>query len=159
MLAVAGTAFVVGSQRDAVIAERDTELARRADAVAALERITAASLRVAAEPDAANVALDGTGAPGAEGAWGTLAFSPGTRELVVIATGLPRPAEGREFRCWVEDEGGRRPVGRMYFARDLAFWVGEVDAVAGLSDGTFGVTLVDENGDALEGAPALLGEL
>jgi hypothetical protein len=160
VLAVAGTAIVVGGQRDAAIAERDAELARRADAVAALERITAASLRVATQPDAANVALEDTGSDGEQEAAGTLAFSPGSRELVVIATGLPRPAEGREFRCWVEDDGGRRPVGRMYFARDLAFWVGEVEAVGDLTEGsTFGVTLVDENGDALNGAPALIGEL
>jgi len=160
VVAVGGTALVAGVQRDAVVAERDAEFVRRADAVAALERVVAASLRVAAEPDAAQVRLTATGAPGAETTEGTMMFSPRTRELVVIASGLPRPPEGREFRCWVESGGERRRVGRMYFAEDLSFWVGPVEALADLPAGArFGVTLVDAGGSALDGDPVLVGDL
>jgi hypothetical protein len=152
-IAVAGTLLVTG-------APRNGDLDRRADAVAALERVTAASLRVAAEPDAARVALEPTGQPGAAAGSGTLLFSPGSRELVVVASGLARPPEGREFRCWFEVGGERRPVGRMYFADELSFWVGAVDAVGDLEPGSrFGITLVPAGGDALDGAPALVGEL
>jgi hypothetical protein len=86
-----------------------------------------------------------------------LVFSPASRELVVLASGLPRPPAGREFRCWVEVDGERRPVGRMFFADDIQFWVGPVDDVGGLRAGaTFGVTLVDAAGDSLDG-PTILG--
>jgi hypothetical protein len=160
VIAVAGTALVTGTQRDATLATRDAELERRADAVAALERVTSASIDLAAQPDAAHVSLASTGLAGGDGAAGSLLFSPATRRLVVVATGLPRPDAGREFRCWVEDGGERRPVGRMYFAEDLSFWVGEVEAVANLRRGsTFGVTLVEAGGDALDGPPTLVGEL
>jgi len=153
VVAIGGTMLVTGVQRDA-------ELERRADAVAALERVAAMSLRVAAQPDAAQVALAPTGAPGAESADGTLMFSPGTHDLVVIAAGLPRPPDGREFRCWVESGGERRNVGRMYFTADLSFWIGSVDAVADLRPGSrFGITLVDAAGGALDGDPALVGDL
>ena len=31
-----------------------------------------------------------------------------------------------EYRCWVESGGGRTPIGKMFFAGDVAYWVGEV---------------------------------
>jgi hypothetical protein len=154
--AVAGTALIVDARRDAEIAARDAELAERNAAVAVLERIASAGLRVASEPDAQHVSLTGAGGE----ASGSLLFSPGTRELVVLATGLDEPADEREFRCWVEIDGERRPVGRMFFADELAFWAGPVEAVADLPDGArFGVTLVDSAGSSLDGDPALSGGL
>ena len=159
LVAVAGTLLVTDARHAAEIARQDAELERRADVVAALERVTAASLRITAEPDAVHVALAGPGTTAGQGARGTLTFSPRTRELVVVASGLRRPPEGRELRCWFERDGVRRPVGRMYFAQDLAFWVGPVDEVAEVAPGArFGVTLVDAGG-ALDGAPILVGEL
>jgi len=145
ILAIAGTAVVVGT------------VSREAATVAALERITDATMRVAAEPDARRVALTAAAVSGASGA---LLFSPSSRELVVVSSGLPPPAAGREFRCWVEIDGQREPVGRMYFAGDVAFWIGSVDAVADVPAGArFGVTLADTEGSALDGDPAIVGDL
>ncbi len=156
-VAVLGTALVVGGARDAQVTARDAELARQVDTVRALERVATWSVRIAEQPDVQHVNLapaDGSAASG------TLVFSPGTGELVVLASGLPEPPAGREFRCWVEVDGERRPVGRMFFASDIQFWAGPVEDVAGLPPGaTFGVTLVDAAGDALEGPTTLGGSL
>ncbi len=47
-----------------------------------------------------------------------------------------------------------------FFNQDLAFWVGPSPAIAGLSSGaTFGVSLVDAAGSAVDTDPVLLGEL
>ncbi len=157
ILAVAGTALVVGRQRDAETNRQAAALEDRAREVAALERVTGETVRIAAAPDARRVEL--TPADGGDAA-GTLLFSPGSRDLVVVGTGLTEPAAGQELRCWVEVAGQRRPVGRMYFADRLAFWAGQVDAVADLADGArFGVTLVDADGPALGGPAVLAGEL
>jgi hypothetical protein len=157
VVAVAGTALLVNGQRDAQLAARNDEIAARTAQIASLERIAAAGLRVAAEPDATHVTL--AAADGGDAA-GSLVFSPATRELVVLASGLTKPGNGREFRCWVEVDGERRPVGRMFFADDLAFWAGPVDAVADLPAGaTFGVTLVDAGGTSLDGPATLSGAL
>jgi hypothetical protein len=154
VVAVVGTAAVVNGQRDAQLAALDAELARQARAIAGLERVATWSMRIAGEPDAEQVPL---AAGDGSGATGTLLFSPGTRELVVVASGLPRPAAGQEFRCWMEVGGVRRPVGRMIFADQVQYWAGPVDELADLEPGTkFGVTLVDAAGSSLDG-PATLG--
>ena len=38
-----------------------------------------------------------------------------------------------EYRCWVEIDGARQSVGKMFFSADLAYWVGPAPAVSGLS--------------------------
>ncbi len=73
-------------------------------------------------------------------------FSPSTSRLVVVAYDLGRPPTGQEYRCWVEVGGKRQNVGRMFFARDLAYWVGQTPGVGDLPAGTtFGVSLADVN--------------
>ncbi|TMC65443.1 MAG: hypothetical protein E6J17_02205 [Chloroflexi bacterium] len=143
--AVAGTGIaVVQSQQ-------------QADAVRDLATVTTWTVRVNAQPDARHVALTATGATSERG---MLLFSPTTRELVVVATGLVEPPAGQEFRCWVESGGVRQGVGRMSFGGGVAYWVGPVSAVAGLSGhATFGVSLVDTGGSAVGAAPVLRGSL
>jgi hypothetical protein len=71
-------------------------------------------------------------------------FSPASTELVVVAVGLTPPPAGREYRCWVEVDGTRAPIGRMFFGGSLAYWVGKVPEVGELApEARFGVTLVD----------------
>ena len=112
-------------------------------------------LDVTAEPDARRVALSGTEASVA----GTIVYSPSTSELVVVATGLTPPPANQEYRCWVEEAGDRQGVGKMFFSDDLAYWIGPVDAVAGLvGDARFGVTLVSLDGSA-DGQDVLEGGL
>jgi hypothetical protein len=143
-LAVAGTGVaVIQSQQ-------------QADAVRDLATVTTWTVRVNAEPDARRVALASTGGSSERG---MLLFSPGTRDLVVVATGLAEPPAGREFRCWVESNGVRQGVGKMFFGGGVSYWVGPVAAVAGLSGhATFGVSLVDLTGGT-PGQPVLLGKL
>ena len=93
------------------------------------------------EPDAEHVALRGVTDPALDG---SLVFSPSTADLVVVATGLIAPPAGQEYRCWVEVDGQRQPVGRMFFSDELAYWAGDVPALSGLTGAaTFGVSLVD----------------
>jgi hypothetical protein len=125
--------------------------------IGALSRVTTWTLRVEAESDARRVELAGAaGTP----AYGTILFSPTSRELVVVATGLSEPAGDREFRCWMEIDGHRQPVGKMFFGGDLSYWAGRVETLgAAGSSARFGVTLVDASGSSVEGDPVLSGEL
>ncbi len=149
VLSVVATSLVVSWQLD-------QRLATQAQAIDALERVAAATLEVTAEPDVRRVALAGSDPSLA----GSLVFSPSTSQLVVVATGLTPPKAGQEYRCWVERAGQRDRVGKMFFSDDLAFWIGPVPAVEGLLSGaTFGVSLVDASGTAIDGEPVLGGGL
>jgi anti-sigma factor RsiW len=144
-LAVVGTGIAVTSSQ------------QQADAVRDLATVTTWTVRVNAQPDARRVALASTGVSSERG---MLLFSPGTRELVVVATGLAEPPAGHEFRCWLESGGVRQGVGKMFFGGGVSYWVGPVAAVAGLSGhATFGVSLVDLTGSGAPGAPVLVGTL
>jgi anti-sigma-K factor RskA len=155
--AVAGTGLILGARNQALIAERDAQIERQADVVAALSRVTKATLRVEAEPDARRVEL--AGGAGTD-ATGSILFSPASRELVVVATGLTEPVAGRELRCWIEVDGRRDPVGKMFFGGDLSYWAGPVETLGEVSTSArFGISLVEAAGTSLEGEPILSGEL
>ena len=150
VLSVVATTFIVGSRVD-------QELAAQNATIAALETLTTATLDVSDEPDAEHVALRGVADPDVDG---SLVFSPTTAELVVVSYGLTKPAAGLEYRCWVEVNGKRQRVGKMFFINDLAYWVGPAPAVSGLSGAaTFGVSLVGVSGGSIETDPVLLGRL
>jgi len=150
VLSVTTTSILVGGRVD-------QRLAQQTDTIHTLEEVTTATLRVTVQPDSRHVALTGTSDPGLVG---TLVFSPSTSELVVVTTGLTRPAAGQEYRCWVERAGQRERVGKMFFSDDLAYWIGPVPAVAGLSgDARFGVSLVDASGTSIDAPPVLVGGL
>ena len=152
--AAAAVAIAVGAF--GVVATR-ADLEREARAVAALEAVNRATLEITAVADARRVALSGTGASGTSG---TLLFSPSTTRLVVVADELQIPPAGKEYRCWMEVGGQREDVGRMFFAGDLAFWVGETPAVSDAPEGTaFGVSLTDVASPSLEADPVILGTL
>ena len=79
---------------------------------------------------------------------------------MVVTTGLTQPPAGQEYRCWVERAGQRERVGKMFFSDDLAYWIGPVPAVSGVSsDARFGVSLVDASGTAIDTSPVLGGGL
>jgi hypothetical protein len=152
--AAAAIAILVGSV--AFLAGR-TDVDRYERAVGGLEAVNQATIDISDDSDAQRVAL--TSSEGGETA-GTLLFSPSTTQLVVVASDLPTPPSGKEYRCWVEVDGRREDVGRMFFGDDLAFWVGDTAAVSDLPDGTtFGVSLVDVGGASLEADPVIVGEL
>ena len=148
LIAVAATAFVLDRQAG------DQLAAARAES-AGLAHVTAATLALANEPDAENVSLAGT-----DDRWGRVVYSADKGELAVIASGLTEPAGDREYHCWVEIDGQRTPVGKMFFGGDLAFWVGPVGTVSDLPAGsTFGVSLVDAAGSDVGEPPVLTGDV
>jgi hypothetical protein len=130
---------------------------RYGNAVTALETVNQATIDISGDPDARRVALASTGGSSTAG---TLLFSPSTTRLVVVASDLETPPSGKEYRCWVEVDGKRSNVGRMFFADELAFWVGDTPEVSDLADGTtFGVSLADVGGSSLDAEPVISGEL
>ena len=138
-------------------AETTTTIDDQAQEIDVLEATTRATLAVSAEPDAERVALTAT--PGGGEAVGTLLFSPSTGELVAVASDLEPEADGMEYGCWIEVDGTRTRIGKMYWAGDLWAWAGPVDGLADVPEGaTFGVSLgpVGGGGDA---TPVLTGEL
>ncbi len=152
VLAVAGTAMLVTSRVD-------DRLSAQQAATEGLARVATAALALGTETDATRVRL-AEGAGAAQPVNGTLVFSPSSAELVVVADGLDEPAADREYRCWVEIDGERSGVGKMYFGGGLAYWAGRADQVAGLPDGSrFGVSLVDLASETVVGEPVLEGRV
>ena len=150
VLSVVATSFILGSRLD-------SQLATQAATIHELEEVTTATLTVTAQPDAEHVALTGVSDPKLSG---SLVYSPASTELVVVAEGLTPPPAGQEYRCWVEVDGTRHRVGKMFFGGQLAYWIGPAPAVSGVSSGaTFGVSLVDASGPAVGTDPVLIGAL
>jgi hypothetical protein len=148
-LALAATSFLAVQGMSGQLADQDR-------AIGGLEAVTSASLEITGQPDAQRVTLAATDTDTS----GTLLFSPTTTKLVVVAMGLDRPPAGQEYRCWVDVSGQRQNVGRMFFADDLAFWVGDTPAVSDVEPGTtFGVSLADLDSPSLDAPPVIVGEL
>ena len=150
VLSVAATTLIVGSRIDDRLAAQD-------QAIEDLAAVTTATIQVTSEPDAERVALD---SPTGAATTGTLLYSPSTTDTVVVATGLSEPTDGSEYHCWVEVDGARQSVGKMFFGGGIAYWVGPAPAVSGLSGTeTFGVSLVGTDGEPVTPDPVLVGDL
>ena len=148
VLSVAATTLIVGSRIDDRLTAQD-------QAIEDLAAVTTATIQVTSEPDAERVALD---SPTGSATSGTLLYSPSTTDTVVVATGLSEPTDGSEYHCWVEVDGARQSVGKMFFGGGIAYWVGPAPAVSGLSGTeTFGVTLVGTDGKPVTPDPVLEG--
>jgi hypothetical protein len=149
-LVVSGAGFL--GSRD--LADR---LAGQATTISALERVQTATIELTADPEARRVELASTAGGDTTG---TLLFSPTTSRLVVVAYALAPPPGGQEYRCWVEIDGQRHNVGRMFFADELAFWVGDTPEVSDLPPGTvFGVSPTAIGSPSLEADPVIRGQL
>ncbi|HET8784229.1 MAG TPA: anti-sigma factor [Candidatus Limnocylindrales bacterium] len=152
--AAAAIVLVVGSI--GFIAGR-AEVDRYGNAVTALEAVNKATLDISADPGSRRVRLASTDG---ESTSGTLLFSPDTSKLVVVASDLEEPPSGKEYRCWVMVDGQRRNVGKMFFADELAYWVGDTPEVKAIPDGTtFGVSLTDVGRTSLDADPVIVGQL
>jgi hypothetical protein len=133
------------------------EVDRYDNAVNALEAVNAATLDISADKESRRVVLASTDGGSTTG---TLLFSPETSKLVVVASDLARPPSGKEYRCWVVVDGQRKNVGKMFFADDLAYWVGDTPEVSAIPEGTqFGVSLSDVGRTSLDADPVILGQL
>jgi hypothetical protein len=153
--AIAAVVVVAAGAAGFMAGRADTD--RLGTAVRALEAVTRTALDISDDPGARRVELASTGGGPTTG---SLLFSPSTTRLVVVASDLPLPPSGMEYRCWLEIEGQRYDVGRMFFADELAFWVGDTPEVSDLPDGTtFGVSLTDVGSAALGADPVIVGKL
>ena len=118
---------------------------------AALGTVTAALDRVLATDNHKVVPLlrtDGSAA-------GSISWS--SQDIVVLTSALEPPAAGQEYRCWLETNGTRTPIGRMDYAGHVAFWAASLDewATVAIGPGTrFGVSLEAVAGPG--GSPAIL---
>jgi hypothetical protein len=105
---------------------------------------------ILAEPANKSVALtsaDGTSA-------GIVAWSKS--DAIVIAANLTEPPPGLIYRCWVEKDGTRSPVGDMAFHQGLGYWWQHPYETSGPTlwgGGTLVVALGPPDGP---GGPALL---
>lgn len=79
-------------------------------------------------------------------AGGTMAWSGS--EIAVITTALPSPVDGQSYRCWVERDGVRTPIGPMWFSGSTGYWAGPVGGWAALlaPGSRVGVSLVPGDG-------------
>lgn len=90
-------------------------------------------------------------------AGGTMAWSGS--EIAVIATALPIPADGQSYRCWVERDGVRTPIGPMWLSGSTGYWAGPIGGWSALltPGSRVGVSLVPA-GDG-PATPVLVGTL
>ena len=154
----AGIALVFSGLNYQTNRDLTDRLVAQTASVQALETVQRATVDLTGEAGARRVKLASTG--GASDMTGTLLFSPSTTRLVVVAYDLAQPPAGQEYRCWVEIDGERHNVGKMFFADELAFWVGETPEVANLPAGsTFGVSPTPVGGTSLEADPIISGQL
>jgi hypothetical protein len=141
-VAAAGLGLV--NQRDAVVAER-----------AGLAAVTAAVDEIVRQPDHRSVALTPVG----EGtAGGSITWSPATGGVVVLSNGLPAPAAGAVYKCWIEQGGQRAASWDMAFSDGVAYWSGSASGWGGNVPygARFGISL-DQVGGTSPGAPLLVG--
>ena len=149
IVAVSGTALIVNAGHQSTSQALSDEI----DALGDVARWT---LRVDAQPDVRRIELASTIGTAETG---SLVFSPSSTELVVVADHLAPAAAGHEYRCWVEVDGHRTPIGTMFFGGTLAYWVGDVPLVGGLAPGAhFGVSLVELGTMGAPGEPVLAGD-
>ncbi len=134
--------------------------ARNSEEIDALARVASWNVGIAAASDGAHIPLRSNDGTSAGSPRGELSFARSTGALVVVVRDLAEPPAGREYGCWLQaPDGSLTRVGRMDFAAGIAYWVGNVPAVAKAAPGTtFGIWLVDR-GDDPAGAAALVGEL
>jgi anti-sigma-K factor RskA len=127
------------------------------DSAAALARLTTATVALQARPDTQQITLAAAAGAAAD-ASGVLSFSSSAREIVVVSTGLQAPPDGEEYRCWIDSNGRREQLGRMYQVGDISAWEGAADAVASVPAGArFGISLARAGGSG-DGEPVLTGQ-
>jgi hypothetical protein len=118
---------------------------------AALGTVTAALDRVLATDGHKVVPLERADGSAA----GSISWS--RQDIVVLTSALEPPPAGQEYRCWLETNGTRTPIGQMDYAGHVAFWAASLDEWATISlgaDTRFGVSLEAVGGPG--GSPAIL---
>lgn len=150
---VAVLAVVVGGA--GLLVDQARRLDRAQQETAGLEALAATVDRVLSDPGHRVASLRG-----ADGtASGTVSWS--TQDIVVLTMALAPPAPDRIYRCWIERDGVRSPVGQMWFSGGTAYWDGSLDEWATTSfgaGGTFGISLEPIAGSE-DNPPVLVADL
>jgi hypothetical protein len=153
VLAALGAAavFALLAAGSFVAADLQGQLERTRQEAAHLHGLYAEIETLLQQPTARLVALQSeAGTPA-----GALVLDPTSKQIAVLSDDLPPPPAGMEYRCWVEANGQRQPVGRMWFEGGLAYWAGKNEAIAAWPRGaSFGVSL--EEIDQPASQPAVL---
>jgi hypothetical protein len=149
MLIIAvGAGAVAISQAN--LADFETSRAER------MERLTASMARLLGDPSHASTVLVGSD----RSSFGTAVWAG--NEMVVLATGLPRPPAGSEYRCWIQRDSTRDRIGVMRFGGgDIAYWWGDLESAAALlanGGGVIGISLEPQDGPG-GSPPVLRGDL
>lgn len=145
ILAGAGAVTLQQVQQRAAAEAAEHELA---GALAIVDRMLATEHKVVAMRDTA-------GAPA-----GTISWS--RHDWVVLSTALTEPPPGREYLCWLEQDGRSVPVGRMEFSGGTAYWVATLDEWQTWELGPttrFIVTLEAPGATQRTGEPVLIADL
>lgn len=153
LAAVIVVGLVLGIGALAVDQAGQANLARRQ--AAELAGLSTTVDRVLRDSDHTSIALVGPDGSSA----GTAAWS--SSDIMVMTTVLAPPGPGAEYRCWVERDGRRTPIGVMRFADGVAYWSGPLERYGDLpldGGGRLGVSL-EVPGRAGSGAPVLVGLL
>jgi hypothetical protein len=151
----AASVFALLAAGSFVAADLQGQLERTRQEAAHLHDLYAEIETLLQQPTARLVALQTeAGTPA-----GALVLDPTTKQIAVLSDDLPPPPSGMEYRCWVEANGQRQAVGRMWFEGGLAYWAGKNEGIAAWPAGaSFGVSLEQIDQPASE--PAVLsGEL
>lgn len=134
-----------------LLIDQGLRLDRAQQQTAGLEALAVTVDRVLSDPDHRVVSLRG-----ADGtASGSISWS--RHDIAVLTLALEPPPPDRVYRCWIERDGVRSPVGQMWFSGGTAYWNGSLDEWATTSfqgGGTFGISL--EPVSAPAGNPAVL---
>jgi hypothetical protein len=134
-----------------LLIDQGLRLDRAQQQTAGLEALAVTVDRVLSDPNHRVVSLhaaDGT-------ASGSISWS--RHDIAVLTLALEPPPPDRVYRCWIERDGVRSPVGKMWFSGGTAYWNGSLDEWATTSfeaGGTFGISL--EPVSAPAGNPAVL---
>jgi hypothetical protein len=155
LISVVATGWIVASRFDARLTEANAAISQQQSAIEGLAELSDWTLRLTADPNAVRYRLL---PPAGDDSSGTVLYSPETGEMVMVATGLTPPSSGKDYRCWVELDGERQAIGKLFFAGDLGYWVGDVEEVVNASESVIGVTLVDISSEDLGGEVTLQGE-
>jgi hypothetical protein len=151
----AAVAFAVLAGASFVAADLQGQLDRTRQEAARTQQLASQVETLLKRPTARSVAL--VAADGSIG--GEVIFDATSQQLAVLSTALPLPPPGQEYRCWVEEPGGRVSVGRMWFENGLAYWSGAGKDVGEWATGyTFGVSL-EAVGQPASSPAVLVGHL
>jgi hypothetical protein len=144
VIGVAAAGLTLVNERNAAVAEK-----------AGLAAVTAAVDEIVRQPDHRSVALTPVGG-GTAG--GSVTWSPATGRVVVLSNGLPAPAAGAVYKCWIEQAGQRSASWDMAFSDGVAYWSGSASGWGGdvPYGARFGISL-DQVGGTSPGAPLLVG--